>query len=192
MTNEIDSILQDLNSDNATAHGPTSQRRLLITTGVVAATTTLLTVGALAFWGVTALVDPQPAAAVTANGGLSYMAAAPSTAVPTEVPASAESAIVTAGADMPVYNADTDISTIPLPTNQSDSEVENAKVWLTQQGIIADCMRDQGFDYTFTPWYLYPKDYFPEGPSVTPGTPAWVALDGAPDRRSVTDRKSVV
>lgn len=118
MTNEIDSILQDLNSDNATAQRPTSQHRLLIATGVVGATTVLLTVGALAFWGVAALVDPQPAAAVTENGEWLGAADGTSPAAPAEVPASAASTVGAAGADMPVYNADTDRHQHDPPADQ--------------------------------------------------------------------------
>ncbi len=62
----------------------------------------------------------------------------------------------------------------------------NVEVWLEQAGIIADCMLEQGYEYHFTPWYLY-----------TPGerslinsenwdgdmtSPKAVALWGAPDR----------
>ena len=54
----------------------------------------------------------------------------------------------------PVYDASTDIATIPRPAD--DPDPANTEIWLTQQGIIADCMLEQGFDYRFTAYWLVP------------------------------------
>jgi hypothetical protein len=56
----------------------------------------------------------------------------------------------------PRYDASTDIATIPPPpADWPADEVANAKISLTQKEIIADCMLEKGYDFYFTPHWLY-------------------------------------
>ncbi|MGX5695709.1 hypothetical protein ACWKWP_05870 [Agromyces soli] len=86
-----------------------------------------------------------------------------------------------------LYDASTDLATIPRPpADWPQSELDNAEVWLTQQGIIADCMLEKGFDYQFVPWWLATSDQLAApswGYSAHLDEAAWLeALDGPPDR----------
>lgn len=83
------------------------------------------------------------------------------------------------------YDASTDIATIPRPpAGWSASELANAEVWLLQQSIVADCMLDKGFEYVFTPWWMFPPKYNPgsENWDGDFSSPKGIALDGEPDR----------
>lgn len=85
----------------------------------------------------------------------------------------------------PTYGALTDPATIPRPPSSwSTDELANAEVWLTQQSIIADCMLQKGFEYEFSPWWMWPEDYRPwgDGEEVEYDVEAGIALDGEPDR----------
>ncbi|MGR2752401.1 hypothetical protein [Agromyces arachidis] len=77
----------------------------------------------------------------------------------------------------PVYDASTDLSTIPRPpADWSEEQRRNAEIWLEQAGIIADCMLEQGFDYTFTPyWMLTPGPIDTAAPAFDA---EWYALWG--------------
>ncbi len=88
---------------------------------------------------------------------------------------------------IPVYDASTDIATIPRPPAEwPESELANAEVWLEQKGIIGDCMAEQGYEYLFTPWWLVPPgERLPTYPENSGGdfrSPAGIALNGEPDR----------
>ncbi len=56
----------------------------------------------------------------------------------------------------PVYDASTDIATIPRPVD--DPDPRNTEIWLTQQSIIADCMQEKGLEYRYTGYWLVPPD----------------------------------
>lgn len=103
---------------------------------------------------------------------------APSSPLPTaRAPQTSESPV-------PVYNADTDLATIPrMPADSPTSEKENGEIWLLQQQITAICMRDKGYDYIFTPYWLYPPGYVPRGTENWDGdrrSPKGIALMGDP------------
>lgn len=55
-------------------------------------------------------------------------------------------------AEPPIYDASTDIATIPRPpADWSADQLANAEIWLTQSAIIGDCMLEKGYEYHFTP-----------------------------------------
>jgi hypothetical protein len=41
-----------------------------------------------------------------------------------------------------------------IPSDWPQSEIENARIWLEQARIITDCMADEGFEYTYEPFWL--------------------------------------
>lgn len=85
----------------------------------------------------------------------------------------------------PKYDALTDLGTIPPPPSSwSAEELANAKVWLKQQSIIADCMLQKGFEYEFSPWWTWPADYRPGSDTgeVEYNVEEGIALHGEPDR----------
>ena len=55
----------------------------------------------------------------------------------------------------PVYDASTDIATIPRPVD--DYNPANTEVWLLQLSIIADCMREKGLEYRYTVYWQVPS-----------------------------------
>jgi hypothetical protein len=71
---------------------------------------------------------------------------------PTEPPGAAHPAQNEFG--FPVYDASTDIATIPRPVD--DPDPANTEIWLTQQSIIADCMQEKGLEYRYTGYWLVP------------------------------------
>lgn len=75
----------------------------------------------------------------------------------------------TADAGFPIYDADTEIATIPRPAN--DPDPANTEIWLTQQRITAQCMRDQGFEYRYTAYWLVDD---PVAASANLGNPPYV------------------
>ncbi len=55
--------------------------------------------------------------------------------------------------DVPIYGWDTDPASITYPADMPSTERADAQIWVEQQFIIAKCMYDQGFEYTWTlPW----------------------------------------
>lgn len=106
----------------------------------------------------------------------------PATGEVAETPQPAQSAQNEFG--IPVYDASTDIATIPRPVD--DPDPANTEIWLTQQGIIADCMLEHGFDYRFTGYWLVPpgvsEDQWMDavGRAQT-GTAEFEALYGVPE-----------
>ncbi|RZS65864.1 hypothetical protein EV187_1568 [Agromyces ramosus] len=81
----------------------------------------------------------------------------------------------------PVYDASTDIATIPRPV--ADHDPANTEIWLTQQGIIADCMQEKGLEYRFTGYWLIPPGITWEQQQIAlelaqAGTPEFEALHG--------------
>jgi hypothetical protein len=127
-------------------------------------------------------IEAAPAEAPTSDAAAN---AAPDAAT---VPAAGEPAA--AASDVPpVYDADTDFATIPAPPAEwPESELLNADVWLAQQEIVGDCMQEQGFDYSFTPFWLnvpMPDEQETDEPinlNGAPGSAQWVALWGADDQ----------
>lgn len=110
-------------------------------------------------------------------------------AVPLEhVTAPAAPAAPAAEAGPPIYDASTDIATIPRPPADWPAELGNSEVWLEQQGIIADCMLDQGYEYHFTAYWLIPSGWlrdnglFDENVDGDITSPKGVALYGPPDQ----------
>jgi hypothetical protein len=100
-------------------------------------------------------------------------------AAPAAPPAEAQPARSEFG--IPFFDASTDIATIPRPAD--DHDPASTEIWLTQQGIIADCMLEKGFEYRFTVYWLIP----PEAPleariaalgGVPAGTAEFAALHG--------------
>ncbi|UOE43855.1 hypothetical protein [Agromyces larvae] len=77
----------------------------------------------------------------------------------------------------PVYGAQTDPATIPLPEGLTDAQAANARIWLQQSVIIAQCMAEQGFEYFFTPYWQRQATSNLVSP-VPVGSPAWFALTG--------------
>lgn len=122
----------------------------------------------------TAGTKSMPSEAATSS--LAPAEAAPEQAAADEAAASLEP---------PTYGALTDPATIPRPPSSwSTDELANAEVWLTQQSIIADCMLQKGFEYEYSPWWMWPKDYRPggDGVEVEYDVEAGIALDGEPGR----------
>ena len=70
----------------------------------------------------------------------------------TETPAAVQTAENEFG--IPIYDASTDIATIPRPVD--DHDPTSTEVWLTQQSIIADCMDEKGLEYHYTGYWLVP------------------------------------
>ncbi len=71
---------------------------------------------------------------------------------PTEPPGVAQPVLNEFG--FPVYDASTDIATIPRPVD--DPDPTTTEIWLTQQSIIADCMQEKGLEYRYTGSWLVP------------------------------------
>jgi hypothetical protein len=133
--------------------------RLALVIAATGGAMALLAGVALAVSTTARVVEMQPAATHTAEGDA---VTAPVT-TPSPLPTTATAPVTTpldagepeAPVEDPVYDASTDIATIPRPATESyEGELANAEIWLTQQGIIADCMLEQGFDFTFTPFWL--------------------------------------
>lgn len=83
-----------------------------------------------------------------------------------------------------VFDAASDLAEVPRPpADWSSTALADAERWLEQQGVIADCMLDEGFDYDFVPYWLGgAADGRPPGAAVRTDR-AWVrALDGEAGR----------
>jgi hypothetical protein len=52
-----------------------------------------------------------------------------------------------------VYGADSDLSGVEFPADFSDEEIAGAALWIEQEQLVARCMNDKGFDYTFALWW---------------------------------------
>jgi hypothetical protein len=102
---------------------------------------------------------------------------------PTESHEAATPTVIETGTEIPVYDADTDINTIPVPTGQPDSELQSATTRPTLQGLVADCLREKELEHTFRPPVLVPRDHIPSWPAgPISGTAEWAALDGETNR----------
>lgn len=179
---ELDELLSDVRDDESTRHRRGSMVALTIAgIAVVSALATAVTLiasgtASIAAAGLGEPVDSASAADsddrvapdVTA---LSEPAAAPAAPAAVDEP--------------PRYDASTDIATIPRPpADWPASEVASHDAWLQQQEIIADCMLEQGFDYTYTPFYLVPPgyDWGTENSDDDIRSPKGIALGGSPDQ----------
>ena len=87
---------------------------------------------------------------------------------------------VDAPVGVPSFDAASQITDIPAPPSYwTAAEQQNAQVWLEQQLAIAERMHGSGFQYRFTPYWLYPDDYdFTAAPSDDRGSKRMLALQG--------------
>ncbi|BDZ65065.1 hypothetical protein [Agromyces mangrovi Wang et al. 2018] len=171
---ELDDLLAEARADEAAP--PSRRARIALIAGVTGGALALLAGSTLGVSAATslALVEARDAVAQAAaaeagsaarpasdvedasvedrsTSGPGTGSAASDSKEPADEPATAG----VVGPDDPIYDASTDISTIPRPpADWPASELEGAEIWLAQQGITADCMLEQGFAYEFTPSWL--------------------------------------
>lgn len=182
MTSDIENLLADLRDPQQVDPPRPSRKRIAIFTGAIGILSVLLAGGALAFGVPTSLAVPPPTGD-SRNIDLpeSLTATPPDARSPATTAVAPSTPAVEAGS--PRFDVATDINTIPIPADFPPSEVNNAKLWLTQQALVARCMDDQGFHFTYTPWWL--RDVTaPPGPAEGegPGTAFWLALWGEDDQ----------
>lgn len=191
MPSDIENLLDNIRREGHEPAPRLPRSRLAILTGSVGAAAILISTGLLAFGAVATLATPQPSAAEPAVAPISTTetVAAPVQLTEPEVPtASAEIPAFLPDGVTPLYTAATDVSTIPLPTDQPESEIANAKVWITQQSIIAGCLAEQGSAYAFTPYWLKADSGFgADQYHPSPGTDGWLAEYGSPDQPAGED-----
>lgn len=145
---------------------PRRARRAKIALAIAAALTIAAVGGGAAFAMTSAAVVAEHEAESGQLVELPAVTETPPTAAPPSSDAPADGAEASAGdagesdaspdAGFPIYDADTDIATIPRPAD--DPDPANTEIWLTQQRIIAQCMREQGFEYRYTAYWLVPGD----------------------------------
>lgn len=139
---------------------PRRARRAKITLAIAAALTVAAVGGGAAFAMTSAAVVAEHEAESGPLVELPSATPPPPTAVPptdgAEAPAGASGSNASADAGFPIYDADTDIATIPRAAD--DTDPANTEIWLTQQRIIAQCMREQGFEHRYTAYWLVPGD----------------------------------
>jgi len=77
------------------------------------------------------------------------------------------------------YDVMSDPADFPPPTGFWADDSAGTAVWLEQRRLEAQCMAEQGFDYTYQlPW----EPRWHEKASIyAPGSPAWIALYGDAD-----------
>jgi hypothetical protein len=106
---------------------------------------------------------------------------APSEPAPTEPPDAAQAAQNEFG--FPVYDASTDIATIPRPVD--DPDPAGTEIWLAQRSITAHCMQQKGLEYRYTaPWLVPPgvtREQRLAELQPQPGTAEFEALYGVPE-----------
>ena len=80
------------------------------------------------------------------------------------------------------YGADIDLEAVVYPDSLQGDELANAREWMQTNAITAQCMREQGYDYTFTPYWAFTLNpepswiaKLPEGQQAA----ARVAVDGS-------------
>jgi hypothetical protein len=129
----------------------------------------VLGISAVCIWGL-GLLEVERAASLTASN--QPVEATPdivhAETEPEPVPTVAASSTPPAEAPpvvAPVYDTSTDPASITYPTDWPQSELDNAHIWVEQQFIIADCMADQGFDYTWTLWWERDPMKLPASPA---------------------------
>ncbi|MCM3658828.1 hypothetical protein M3147_16345 [Agromyces mediolanus] len=139
---------------------PRRARRAKIALAVAGALTIAAVGGGAAFAMTSAAVVAEHEAEAAQLVELPPVTAAPPTEVPptdgVEAPAGAGVSDASSDAEFPVYDADTDIATIPRPAD--DPDPANTEIWLTQQRIIAQCMREQGFEHRYAAYWLASGD----------------------------------
>ncbi|GAA2453870.1 hypothetical protein [Agromyces soli] len=139
---------------------PRRARRAKIALAIAAALTIVAVGGGAAF----AMTSAAVVAENEAQAGQLVELPAVTPAAPTAAPPTdgadddAGSGVSDASADagFPVYDADTDIATIPRAAE--DPDPANTEIWLTQQRIIAQCMREQGYEHRYTAYWLVSGD----------------------------------
>lgn len=116
----------------------------------------------------------------------------------TVVPPTAEVSTPTAQASIPeadvasasvVFDASTEVDAVKFPTSMTGDELAHAREWFQTNAITAQCIKEQGYDYTFSPYWASNSDpswiaKLPEdqqaaagvalyGPGQTPGNYRW-------------------
>lgn len=185
---EIEDLLADVRAEEV-RRTPRRSRVALVVAGIgvvaaiaAAATMAVSATASIAEAGLASASEPSPESQVDE-------VVADSAGAGSLEPA-AEPAASPAEAGPPPYDASTDIATIPRPpADWAADQLANAEVWLEQQGIIADCMLDQGFDFSFTPFWLFPPGYTPGLQNIDGdlGSAKGVALYGPLDQGSGAD-----
>lgn len=163
---EIEDLLTNVRKQQPVQPRRGSRMALLIAAGglgVALVAAAALGISATASISAFGLDNPSQTALAEATTAVAETPLASSAAPDPSLVAAATSA------EPPVYDASTDIATIPRPpADWSADELANAEIWLTQSAIIGDCMLDQGYEYHFTPSWLHGSTpwQFVDQPSV--------------------------
>ena len=182
MSSDIDDLLAEIRDpDNAGSLRP-HRTSLAMVTGAIGLASVLISAGLLAFGAVATLASPHPIAqnqAVASPPGITSTATAIDTATLAPAPV-APAPAGSADASMPVFDVNSDISTIVIPGSFDAKQAENAKIRLFEQALEAKCMAEKGFHYTYTPDWMQPLTRGADLPSWD--SPFGEALWGMPDR----------
>lgn len=131
---------------------------MMTRTGRVALTA-LLTLSAFALVGCTAAAAGEPVPTATATVDPPSVAVpTPTSTAPAPRPQSADAAPAAI-----VYGADDDLDTVEYPDTLQGDELADAREWMQTQAITAQCMKENGYNYTFTPYWAWS------------GKPSWIA-----------------
>lgn len=168
---EIEELLQGVRAESHQA-GDRRGGRVVMALAGTAAIVTLCSMGVFAVAATTTLVSAE----ATTEAASAVAEPAVKNVVATETQPVAAAAPAPATAD-PAFGASTDPADVPMPDGVSGDELANARIWVEQQVITANCMQDQGFEYTFTPSWLRASHENLTSP-VPLFTPAWTALVG--------------
>lgn len=82
-----------------------------------------------------------------------------------------------------VRDVDSDIESFTYPASFGEGELANARIWVQQQRLVAECMVGKGFDYTYVLWWERPTGPRavddPDASALYPaGTPGFTAEYG--------------
>ena len=117
----------------------------------------------------------------------------------TVAPPTAEVSTPTAQASIPeladvasapvVFDASTDVDAVEFPESMTGDELAHAREWVQTNAITAQCIKEKGYDYTFSPYWAssaepswiakLPEDQQAaagvalDGPGQTPGDYRW-------------------
>jgi hypothetical protein len=113
----------------------------------------------LAAAGDEAAIARPTAAPVAADdaAGATEAAADDAAAVPDAAGTPEAAAVDEPATDPRLLGADTDPAAVQFPDSLVGDELANARSWIQTQVITAQCMREQGFEYTFMPWWAREK-----------------------------------
>lgn len=78
-----------------------------------------------------------------------------------------------------VFDASTDVDAVEFPESMTGDELAHAREWMQTQAITAQCVKEKGYDYTFSPYWAWSAEpswiaKLPEDQQAAAG----VALDG--------------